>query len=70
VLPTGLIARNIMFGMLSKQRRAPSMHISQNNNRINAVAVLKAILQELGRVPPRFVVQSVALIAPYGLEST
>ncbi|MFQ2677036.1 hypothetical protein ACK3Z1_18755, partial [Aeromonas caviae] len=46
-----------------------SMHISQSNNRIDAVAVLKAIPQELDRVPLRFVVQSVALIAPYGLES-
>lgn len=45
------------------------MHISQSNNRIDAVAVLKAIPQELDRVPLRFVVQSVALIAPYGLES-
>lgn len=68
--PTGLIARNIMFGMLSKQRRAPNMHISQSKNRNDVSAALKAIPQELGRVPPLFVVQSVALIAPYGLEST
>ncbi|GJA59845.1 hypothetical protein KAM383_27060 [Aeromonas caviae] len=62
--PTGLIARNIMFGMLSKQHRSPNIHISQSNNRNDVSAALKAIPQALGRVPPLFVVQSVELIAP------